>query len=49
MCAFTCEASNPHWLKKVNVRGLSDGIQRAILEKVKGKLGYNEALKTFRS
>jgi intergrase/recombinase len=47
MCAFTCGVSTPHWFEKIDVRGLSDEVRRSILEKVKGKLGYNEALKAL--
>jgi hypothetical protein len=36
-----------HWFEKIDVRGLNDDLRRAILEKVKGKLGYNEALKVL--
>jgi intergrase/recombinase len=47
MCAFTCGVSTPHWFEKIDVRGLSDEVRRSILEKVKGKLGYSEALKAL--
>jgi hypothetical protein len=35
-----------HWFEKIDVRGLND-LRRTILEKVKGELGYNEALKAL--
>jgi len=47
MSELAREVGGPHWFEKVDVRGLSDESRRAILEKVKAKLGFGEALKAL--
>jgi intergrase/recombinase len=47
MYAFTRETGDSCWFEKIDVKGLSDDMRRAILEKVKRKLGYSEALKAL--
>jgi intergrase/recombinase len=44
MNELTSERPDPLWFEVVDVKGLSDDARRAILEKVKAKLGFNEAL-----
>jgi len=44
MNELTSERPDPLWFETVDVRGLSDDARRAILERVKAKLGFNEAL-----
>jgi hypothetical protein len=44
MNELTSERPNPLWFETIDVRGLSDDARRAILERVKAKLGFNEAL-----
>jgi intergrase/recombinase len=44
MNELTSERLDPLWFETVDVRGLSDDARRAILERVKAKLGFNEAL-----
>ena len=47
MSELTNKLEGPHWFEKVDVKGLSDEVRRAILERVKGKLGFNEAIKAL--
>jgi intergrase/recombinase len=44
MNELTSEQLDPLWFETVDVRGLGDEARRAILERVKAKLGFNEAL-----
>ena len=44
MNELTSEPASPRWFETIDVRGLSDDARRAILERVKAKLGFNEAL-----
>jgi intergrase/recombinase len=44
MNELTSEPPDPLWFEMIDVKGLSDDARRAILEKVKAKLGFNEAL-----
>jgi len=39
--------SSPRWFERVDVRGLSEDSRRAILERVKGKLGFNKTLEVL--
>jgi intergrase/recombinase len=39
--------SSPRWFERVDVRGLGDDSRRAILERVKGKLGFNKTLEVL--
>jgi intergrase/recombinase len=47
MSELTSEPASPRWLEVIDVKGLSDDVRRAILEKVKAKLGFNEAVKAL--
>ena len=40
--------SSPRWFERVDVRGLGDDSRRAILERVKEKLGFNKDLRGLR-
>ena len=44
MNELTSERPDPLWFETIDVRGLSDDARRAILERVKAKLGFDEAL-----
>jgi len=44
MNELTSERPNPLWFETIDVKGLSDDARRAILERVKAKLGFNEVL-----
>ncbi|MCC6014623.1 MAG: integrase [Desulfurococcaceae archaeon] len=39
--------SSPRWFERVDVRGLSEDSRRAILERVKEKLGFNKTLEVL--
>jgi hypothetical protein len=36
---------DPRWFEKVDIRGLSHEVRKTIIERVKGKLGFNETVK----
>ena len=38
---------DPRWFEKVDIRGLSDEVRKTIIERVKGKLGFNETVKAL--
>jgi intergrase/recombinase len=44
MSELTSGSTSPRWFETVDVKGLGDDVRRAILERVKAKLGFNEAL-----
>jgi hypothetical protein len=36
---------SPEWIRRVNVKGLSDDVRREILRRVKDKVGFNKTIK----
>jgi intergrase/recombinase len=47
MSELAGEAPSPSWFDRVDVRGLGEDARRAILERVKGKLGFTKALEAL--
>jgi intergrase/recombinase len=47
MSELAGEALSPSWFDKVDIKGLGEDARRVILERVKGKLGFTEALEAL--